>query len=1060
MTTPELNVLLYIQNPRLLSEVAAALQEMFPQLYTYRVSEHPTLQPVLIRESFRAIIVETTPCGDIDAKVLQTISTYAPECPVFLIVSTTSARMPAAETSTIKDSFIFGPFAPQELAERLRMWLEQDADTSKLVQTDVDARYRRIETALLASRRNLNTLMRNLPGMAYRCRNDPSWTMEFVSESCRELTGYPPEALLNNRIISYADLIHPEDRLQVWRNVQIALNEKRHYHLIYRLIRISGEVRWVWEQGCGMYAADGELVALEGLILDFTAQQQAEHQIRLQATALVAADMGISISDQHNIVTWINPAFSRLTGYAAQDIIGNSIEILRSGEHPESLYRELNARIRAGHVWRGELINRRKDGSLYHEEQTITPVANAKGEINHFIAVRQDITERKKALQALQESEERYRILFDQAHDSFFVVDEQDHIVDVNQRTCAMLGYTREELCSLTIRDIQAPEYRGPLGAIIQGELDRHGGEPFETWDLRKDGTRVPVSVTNTRVTYRGRSLVLSVVRDISERKHGEELLRQEKERLELLHRLSMHLSSSLDVHSVAQMALQDLCVAFKAEEGLVFVPDAPVPHYLDIIAGTHWNLETLRQSNLKMQMEVGSGLAGWVARHRQPALVADVTQDTRWQPFLGMDDWVRGALSVPLIGGEALVGVLSLYSAQPGFFNAEHLYLAESTAAPIAVAINNARLFKALSEHSEQLEQRVTARTSELQAQYARLDAVLRSISDGVIVTDAQGEILQLNPVAQSWLNQTLTPEDAEQLKQAVCELARNVVQRPEMVLELQGVDLELRAAPILEFIAPPTLQEQPQAGVVVAVHDVSHLKTLDRMKSRFVSNVSHELRTPVATIGAYTQLLRRGAPEKMPEYLDALEIEVKRQTRLIDDILQFSRLDAGRLELRFQRVDLNTLIQTTVASFRVLAAEKAISLQCIPDARPLMTHVDQSRIQQVLNNLVNNALQYTPAGGQVTVTISRAYRKNRHTVAIQVHDTGIGIPEEELPHVFERFFRGSMPRDMQIPGTGLGLAIVKELITLHGGWVTVESRVGNGTTFTVHLPLGQDTT
>ena len=1054
MVEQEINVLLYLRTPGLLSEVSAALHKAFPRLSTVRITTQPELQPVLTHKNFQAILLETDTHGNANPASLQPIIAYAPECPVFLVANTAPDKN-APEAPVREGALVFGPFAPATLPDRIEDWLTQKADPVMRSVPQSGAHCKQTEAALIESRRNLNTLMRNLPGMAYRCRDDPHRTTEFVSEGCHELTGYPPEALLYNRVTSYADLIHPEDRQQVWQNVQLALSEKRRFHLVYRIIHVSGEVRWVWEQGCGIYTSQGDLLAVEGLVLDFTAQQQAEQQIRLQAMALVAADMGISISDQQNLVTWINPAFTRLTGYSAQDIIGNSIEILRSGEHPDSLYEELNASIRAGHVWHGELINQRKDGSLYYEEQTITPVSNAQGEISHFIAVRQDITRRKKALQALQESEERYRILFDQAHDSFFVVDEQDRIVEANQRACNMLGYTRDELCTLTISDIQAPECRGPRGAVIRGEITRYGEQPFETTDVRKDGTRVPVEVTNARVTYQGRLLVLSVVRDISERKRGEELLLQEKGRLELLHRLSMHLSSSLDMQSVAQMALQDLCAIFKAQEGLVFVPDTLMSKNFDIIAGTHWNLEALRTSNLKMQMEIGSGLAGWVAQHRQAALVADVTQDPRWHTFPGLDDWVRGAMSVPLMGGETLVGVLSLYSDQPNFFNADHLYLAESAAAPIAVAINNARLFKALSTYSENLEQRVTERTSELQAQYARLDAVLQSISDGVIVTDTRGIILQLNPVAQNWLNQMLTPEDAERLKQAVIELSQSAMQRPDIVLELQGVDLELRAAPILEFMIPPAAERQPQASVVVVVHDISHLKALDRMKSRFVSNVSHELRTPITTIGAYAQLLRRGAPEKMPEYLDALETEVKRQTRLIDDILQFSRIDAGRLELHYQQVDLNTLVQLTVAGFHALATDKKVILKYTPDIRPLIVRIDQTRIQQVLNNLISNALQYTPAEGHVGVAVSQAYVKNRHTAIIQVQDTGVGIPEEELPHVFERFYRGSIPQDLQIPGTGLGLAIVREIMQQHGGWVTVESTVGSGSLFAVYLPL-----
>ena len=1053
MIASQINTLLWITTPPLQSQVLSALQEAFPRLTTHLPDNQHTIQPLVIRESLQAAIVEVDANSRADAAVVSNLARYAPDCPIFLV-----STEPHAETQHLlpESSLVFGPLAPAALPAQIRAWLMQKSAALELSGSALRTHCDQVKAALVESRRNLGTLMRNLPGMAYRCRNTPDWIMEFVSEGCRELTGYPPEAILNSQSIAYGDLIHPEDRTLVWQNVQVGLKEQRPFHLIYRLIHASGQIRWVWERGCGVYdAATGELLALEGLILDFTAQQLAENQIRLQAMALAATDAGISISNQDNIVLWINPAFTRLTGYTAQEIIGNPIEKLRSNAHPESFYQELEQRIRAGQVWHGEIVNQRKDNTLYYEEQTITPVSNARGEITHFVSVRQDISERREHLRALQESEERYRTLFEQAQEAIFIEDAHDRIIDVNQRACDLMGYTREELLALTVADLQAPECRGRPGVIIQTELTQHQNHPFESVNLRKDGTHVPVEITNTHLRYEGRALILSIVRDISERKHAEALLAQEKERLELLHRLSEHLSGSLDMHSIAQMALRDLCTAFKAQEGLIFIPDVSESRYLDIIASTRWNVETIRDASRIMQMKIGVGLAGWVAEHHRPALVADVTQDPRWYTFPGLDDWVRGALSVPLIGGETLIGVLSLYSPEPDFFNAEHLWLAESAAAPIAVAINNARLFKALSQHSERLEQRVAERTSELQAQYARLDAVLRSITDGVIVTDAEGQILQLNPIAQNWLRQTLTPEDAEQLRQAIRELACDAAARPERVLELQGVDLELRAAPILESATATPLAAFPQASIVVAVHDVSHLKALDRMKSHFVSNVSHELRTPVATIQAYTQLLRHSPPEKVTEYLNALETEAKYQTRLIEDILQFSRLDAGRLELQCQHLDLNGLVKTTTASFQPLAIQKSIRLQVFPAERPLSVWADQTKIQQVLNNLIINALQYTPPEGQVTVTLTEGYLKDRHTATIRVQDTGMGIPEEELPHVFERFFRGNQPRNLQIPGTGLGLAITREIVALHGGWVAMESAVGKGTTVTVHLPL-----
>jgi len=447
--------------------------------------------------------------------------------------------------------------------------------------------------------------------------------------------------------------------------------------------------------------------------------------------------------------------------------------------------------------------------------------------------------------------------------------------------------------------------------------------------------------------------------------------------------------------------------------------------------------------------------LASAVMRARRPLIVEDVQNDPRWQ----LDPQVthiRGWIGAPLIVRDRVIGVLTVDSSQPGTYSEEDGQLVFAFANQAAVAIENARLYQELRDHAGELERRVQERTAQLQAQYARLDAILRSASDGIIVADGQGEIIQANPVAQTWLTRTLSPEDAAWLREAVRSLAQEASAEtapgkwPEMVLELTGLDLELKAAPISE----PGLEE---AAVVVAVHDVSHLKALNRMKSRFVTNISHELRTPITTIKLYAALMQQTSPEeeKWKQYVDALSQEADHQARLVEDILQISRIDAGRLEMKPRPICLNELTGVAIASHQVLAQDQGLILQHRPAEPGPVALVDPERMMQALSNLIGNAIRYTSAGGQVVVSTGKEESEERTWATVTVADTGMGIPEEELPHVFERFFRGEKPRKMQVSGTGLGLAIVREIVELHGGRVTVESKVGVGTTFVIWLPL-----
>jgi len=273
---------------------------------------------------------------------------------------------------------------------------------------------------------------------------------------------------------------------------------------------------------------------------------------------------------------------------------------------------------------------------------------------------------------------------------------------------------------------------------------------------------------------------------------------------------------------------------------------------------------------------------------------------------------------------------------------------------------------------------------------------------------------------------------------------------------LELTGLDLELSGA-LISGVADDEEVAQPVPGepyAVVAIHDVTHLKALDRMKNRFVTNISHELRTPVTTIKLYAHLMRQ-QPEKWDHYLDVLVQEAGHQAQLVEDILQISRIDAGRIGMAPRPVSLSELTEAAVTNRRVLAWDRGLALEHCPVEPDPVVLVDPDRMMQVLNNLLENAIRYTPEEGKVVVSTAVEEADGRMWATATVEDTGIGIPEAELSHIFERFFRGVKPRSMQISGTGLGLAIVKEIVELHGGRVSVESQEGVGSKFTAWLPL-----
>ncbi len=445
--------------------------------------------------------------------------------------------------------------------------------------------------------------------------------------------------------------------------------------------------------------------------------------------------------------------------------------------------------------------------------------------------------------------------------------------------------------------------------------------------------------------------------------------------------------------------------------------------HLLEIVGGRGFpNLDDLLGATFDPRR--GDNPNSQVVRTRSTFIVADAPTKYvgfRRDPHVGAD--IRSWLGVPMLVGERLIGMIALDRREPGFYTEEHARLSEAFAAQAAVAIENARLHHQVLDYAGELEHRVRERTAELQAEYAQLDAILRHTADGIVVTNAKGVILQTNPVARRWLTQTLLPEEADRLQKMIRHLVTQSEARAE--LELKGLDLELSVGAISIPALDDAVEERlirkttELPAAVVAIHDVSHFRALDRMKTRFVSNISHELRTPVTTIKLYVHLMQQN-PSSCQAYLDILAQEADHQAQLVEDVLQISRIDAGRLEMDPHPTSLDDLVDLVIARHATLAQERGLMLICAAldrgDGREakVTALVDQIRMMQVLNNLVENSIRYTPDGGRVTLATGLREAEGRTWAVVTVADTGMGIPESELPHVFERFFRGEEPRQM----------------------------------------------
>jgi signal transduction histidine kinase len=253
-----------------------------------------------------------------------------------------------------------------------------------------------------------------------------------------------------------------------------------------------------------------------------------------------------------------------------------------------------------------------------------------------------------------------------------------------------------------------------------------------------------------------------------------------------------------------------------------------------------------------------------------------------------------------------------------------------------------------------------------------------------------------------------------------------------------------------VLLTIAPVSNQDGEIIGYVSSQRDITQYKELERLKDQFILEVSHELRTPVTNMGLFAELLERGKPEKKDEYMQVLKTEISQLMRMIEDILDLSRLEVGKLKrTTFTDLDLNLLTEQVVAAHCPLAEEGGLELKFDPADNVPFVHGDQNQIARVLTNLLSNAIRYTDEGSVMVST----YEDNSG-VWIEVRDTGMGIDEADFPHLFDRFYRGQKVSQSKIMGSGLGLAIVKEIVELHEGKIDWESTSGAGSTFRVWFP------
>ena len=542
--------------------------------------------------------------------------------------------------------------------------------------------------------------------------------------------------------------------------------------------------------------------------------------------------------------------------------------------------------------------------------------------------------------------------------------------------------------------------------------------------------------------------------------------LQHEQQNTETLLHILTEVSSSLDLDRALSRTLSLLNDATGAEQGTILLLNAD-DNLLHFRAGYGFVSGQGDTADQDLTLKIGESLAGWVVQNREAVLVNELDKDPRWlqKKMYGQDH--RSSIVVPMMVGADVIGVLMVFHRTAHFFNSEMLILVKAIASQVAVAINNAHLYELIRDQAERLG--VMLRKEQEDA--SRSQAILEAVADGVLVTGKENRITFVNSSAENILGVTgsellgrsmdafggLFGKAATSWKDTIRFWSANTASY--RVGDTYAEQLELEDDRIALVHLAPVILQNDFLGTVSIFRDITHEVEVDRLKSEFVATVSHELRTPMTAIKGYVDILTMGAAgalnENQMHFLDVVRNNIDRLNTLVGDLLDISRIEAGRVILNPESVNLYEIAEEVIEEVlrRSRIENKPIALSLDAAKKIPAIKGDRERVRQILGSLVDNAYNYTPQNGTITVNM----RQQNDDIQVDVQDNGVGIALEEQPRIFERFFRGEHPLVLATPGTGLGLPIVRQLIEMHNGriWMSSAGVPGEGSVFSFTLPI-----
>jgi PAS domain S-box-containing protein len=883
------------------------------------------------------------------------------------------------------------------------------------------------ERNLPESERRLATLLSNLPGMAYRCKNDRDWTMEFVSDGCEALTGYKASGLVGNFARSFNSLIHPDDRDRIRGEVQNAVSRRNPYRLTYRIIAADGREKWVWEQGVGLFSGNG-LEALEGFITDVTDGRDAEARLRRQVERFRAiidnTDAGYFRIGMGGCYEEVNPAWLRMHGFSRkEEIIGRHFSIVQPPEDAAQA-RDLAAALMRGEaVNSGEFSRLRRDGTTGYHSFSANPVFDGEKVvgIEGFLV---DISEKKTAERERLQRDQQYRALFDTMNEGVAVhqlicsdgVPQNYRLLAVNDRYEQILGVKREQVENKLATEAygtEAPPYLKEFASVVQtGSACR-----FETYfpPLQK---HFVISVAPM-----GDDLFASIFSDATEEKKTALHYRLVSENtgdviwlFDLADGRCVYLSPS-----VKKMR------GLSPEEGMAQSLEEAMPPdtYRMVMAELQRRTAALECGDESAR--IGTNEINFLRRD-------GTTVDTETVTTLLADE--RGMV-------RHVVGVSRDITERK-------------------------RTEGALRESERQLleSQRVAglgSYTLDIPAGFWKSSVVLDEVFgiDGDFVRSIEGWTSLVHP---EWRERMANYFAVNVLKKRgrfdkEYKIVRHndgkerwVHGQGELEFDAQGRPIRMLGT-ILD-ITERKLEQEEKSKLEAQFHQAQKMESVGRL----AGGVAHDFNNLLTVINGYSLMLlaQLGTGDPLRDSIEEIHRAGERAAGLTSQLLAFSRKQV----LEPRKLDVNRVVKEMRPMLQRLVGED-VEVHFALEAKNGMIHADPHQLEQVLMNLVVNARDALPGAGKVLVetanvewdeSSARAHPEARvgRYVKLAVTDTGVGMDEDTKSRIFEPFFTTKGIGK----GTGLGLSTVQGIVAQSGGYIEVYSEPGQGAKFNIYLP------